>query len=46
MLLIIAAHYLTTISGTLLFWVAFVFTRPLGATAAPRDSLSKPLPEL
>jgi uncharacterized membrane-anchored protein len=40
MLLIIAAHYFTTISGTLLFWVAFVLTRPLGATAG--DSLSKP----
>ena len=40
MLLIIAAHYLTPISGTLLFWVAFILTRPLGATAG--DSLSKP----
>jgi uncharacterized membrane-anchored protein len=40
MLLIIAAHYLTPISGTLLFWIAFILTRPLGATAG--DSLSKP----
>ncbi|MCA1836202.1 MAG: hypothetical protein LC721_07715 [Actinobacteria bacterium] len=41
MLLLAAAHYLTTINGTLLFWIAFVLTRPLGATAG--DSLSKPL---
>ena len=40
MVLLIAAHYLTSINGTLLFWVAFVLTRPLGATAG--DSLSKP----
>lgn len=43
MVLLIAAHYLTRISGTLLFWVAFVLTRPLGATAG--DSLSKPRDE-
>lgn len=41
MVLLAAAHYLTTINGTVLFWVAFVLTRPLGATAG--DSLSKPL---
>jgi uncharacterized membrane-anchored protein len=41
MALLAAAHYLTNINGTLLFWVAFVLTRPLGATAG--DSLSKPL---
>jgi uncharacterized membrane-anchored protein len=41
MVLIVAAHYLTSINGNLLFWVAFVLTRPLGATAG--DSLSKPL---
>ncbi len=26
------AHYLTKISGVLLFWIAFVLTRPFGAT--------------
>jgi uncharacterized membrane-anchored protein len=41
MVLLAAAHYLTTINGTVLFWIAFVLTRPLGATAG--DSLSKPL---
>ena len=30
--LVILAHYLTTIPGVLLFWVAFVLTRPFGAT--------------
>ncbi len=41
MVLLVAAHYLTKINGTvLLFWIAFVLTRPLGATAG--DSLSKP----
>jgi uncharacterized membrane-anchored protein len=34
-----AAHYFTRIGG-LLFWIAFVLTRPLGATAG--DSLRKP----
>jgi uncharacterized membrane-anchored protein len=29
--LVVAAHYLTPISGTLLFWVAYVLTRPFGA---------------
>jgi uncharacterized membrane-anchored protein len=41
MVLLAAAHYLTNINGTMLFWIAFVLTRPLGATAG--DSLSKPL---
>jgi uncharacterized membrane-anchored protein len=41
MVLLAAAHYLTNINGTVLFWIAFVLTRPLGATAG--DSLSKPL---
>jgi uncharacterized membrane-anchored protein len=41
MVLLAAAHYLTHINGTVLFWIAFVLTRPLGATAG--DSLSKPL---
>ena len=43
MLLIVAAHYLTSINGTLLFWVAFVLTRPLGAAGG--DSLTKPVDE-
>src|SRR5436305_7773782 len=30
MLLLIGAHFLTNINGTLLFWIAFVLTRPLG----------------
>jgi uncharacterized membrane-anchored protein len=40
MLVLLAAHYFTRINGTLLFWIAFVLTRPLGATGG--DSLSKP----
>ncbi|KAF0958974.1 hypothetical protein MLGJGCBP_07933 [Rhodococcus sp. T7] len=41
MLLLLAAHYFTRINAMLLFWIAFVLTRPLGATAG--DSLSKPI---
>ncbi|MDF3335862.1 hypothetical protein P3H80_00425 [Mycolicibacterium septicum] len=37
---LLAAHYLTRINGMLLFWIAFVLTRPLGATVG--DFLSKP----
>lgn len=42
-LLILTAlgHYFTKISGVLLFWVAFVLTRPFGATFG--DLLTKPL---
>ena len=40
MALLIAAHYFTAISGTLLFWIAFVLTRPLGAAGG--DALTKP----
>src|SRR5882757_11384176 len=43
MLVIVAAHYLTNINGTLLFWLAFVLTRPLGAAGG--DSLTKPTDE-
>ena len=32
LVLIILLHYFTKISGTLLFWLAFVLTRPFGAT--------------
>ncbi|MRH91723.1 hypothetical protein GFY24_30520 [Nocardia sp. SYP-A9097] len=39
MAVILAAHYVTRISGVLLFWMAFVLTRPLGATVG--DLLSK-----
>ncbi|MGH3770370.1 MAG: COG4705 family protein [Pseudonocardiaceae bacterium] len=41
MALILAAHYFTPISGIVLFWMAFVLTRPLGATVG--DFFSKPL---
>lgn len=43
MLLIVAAHYLTAVDKTLLFWLAFVLTRPLGASGG--DSLTKPVQE-
>ena len=39
--LIAAAYFSTTISRTLLFWGAFILTRPLGATLG--DLLDKPL---
>jgi uncharacterized membrane-anchored protein len=39
--LIAAAYYLTKLSHTLLFWAAFVLTRPLGAVLG--DFLDKPL---
>jgi uncharacterized membrane-anchored protein len=35
------AYYLTSISRILLFWSAFILTRPLGATLG--DLLDKPL---
>lgn len=38
--LLVAAHFLTKLSGVLLFWVAFVLTRPFGATFG--DLLTKP----
>ena len=39
---VVALIYLTTyISNTLLFWAAFILTRPLGATLG--DILTKPL---
>jgi uncharacterized membrane-anchored protein len=40
-LLIALAYYTTSISRTLLFWAAFILTRPLGATLG--DLLTKPL---
>jgi repeat uncharacterized protein DUF347 len=39
--LIVTLHYLTPINGTVLFWLAFILTRPLGAAGG--DSLTKPL---
>lgn len=39
--LIAAAYYWTTISRALLFWAAFIITRPLGAVVG--DFLDKPL---
>jgi uncharacterized membrane-anchored protein len=39
--LIVAAHYRTQVSRTLLFWAAFILTRPLGAVVG--DFLDKPL---
>ncbi|KVC26252.1 hypothetical protein [Burkholderia pseudomultivorans] len=38
---IVVAHYCTRISGVLLFWAAFVLTRPFGATVG--DLLTKPI---
>ena len=35
-----AAHYFTRLNGVLLFWIAFIFTRPFGATFG--DLLTKP----
>jgi len=31
MVALLAAHYFTPINGMLLFWIAFILTRPLGA---------------
>jgi uncharacterized membrane-anchored protein len=39
--LVVAAYYRTKISHTLLFWAAFILTRPLGAVVG--DFLDKPL---
>lgn len=39
--LVVAAYFWTNLSRTLLFWVAFVLTRPLGAVVG--DFLDKPL---
>jgi uncharacterized membrane-anchored protein len=38
--LVAAAHYFTRISASVLFWAAYVLTRPLGATLG--DTLTKP----
>jgi len=39
--LVVASYYLTRISRTALFWVAFILTRPLGAVVG--DLLDKPV---
>lgn len=39
--LVAAAYYFTDVSRTLLFWSAFILTRPLGATVG--DLLDKPI---
>ena len=41
LVIIAAAYYFTSISRTLLFWAAFILTRPLGATLG--DLLDKPV---
>ncbi|WP_027377247.1 COG4705 family protein [Kaistella palustris] len=38
---VVALHYFTKINHILLFWIAFIFTRPFGATFG--DFLTKPL---
>ena len=40
-LIVMLLHYLTKINHIILFWVAFIFTRPFGATFG--DFLTKPL---
>ena len=39
--IVLLLHYFTTINQVVLFWIAFVFTRPFGATFG--DLLTKPL---
>ncbi len=39
--LVVAAYYWTSVSRTVLFWAAFILTRPLGAVVG--DFLDKPL---
>jgi uncharacterized membrane-anchored protein len=41
--LVAAAHFFTKIPGSVLFWAAYVLTRPLGATLG--DTLTKPISE-
>jgi len=40
-LIVVLLHYLSKINRILLFWIAFVFTRPFGATFG--DFLTKPI---
>ncbi|HEX7910535.1 MAG TPA: hypothetical protein VF534_20920 [Paraburkholderia sp.] len=41
LLVLVIAHYWTNISSTILFWAAFILTRPLGAALG--DFLDKPI---
>lgn len=41
LVVVVAAYYWTSISRTMLFWAAFILTRPLGAVVG--DFLDKPL---
>jgi uncharacterized membrane-anchored protein len=41
LLLVVGAYYFTRVSRTVLFWIAFVLTRPLGAVVG--DLLDKPI---
>jgi uncharacterized membrane-anchored protein len=41
LLVVVAGYFLTNVSRTLLFWSAFILTRPLGATVG--DFLDKPI---
>ncbi|NGX96525.1 MAG: hypothetical protein G4V63_15305, partial [Candidatus Afipia apatlaquensis] len=41
LLVIVGAYFMTNLSRTLLFWSAFILTRPLGATVG--DFLDKPV---
>ena len=40
-IIVVIFHYFTKINEVVLFWIAFVFTRPFGATFG--DFLTKPL---
>ncbi len=40
-IIVVMLHYLTKLNAILLFWIAFVFTRPFGATFG--DFLTKPI---
>lgn len=40
-LVVVLLHYFTKINHIVLFWIAFIFTRPFGATFG--DLLTKPL---
>lgn len=40
-LIVVLLHYLTKINEVILFWIAFIFTRPFGATFG--DFLTKPI---
>lgn len=40
-IIVVLIHYFTKINEVLLFWIAFIFTRPFGATFG--DFLTKPL---